>query len=74
MSREEPTCQGSVSPDSRELLEDKPKRCECCGKVLSRSELKTYISLCEQCASVIDAQTEERLEREHFDGWFGDDS
>jgi acetyl-CoA carboxylase beta subunit len=68
---DEPTCEGSVSPSAEELLRDAPKRCECCGKVMTREELKAHPHLCATCAAVIDAQTEERLEEDHFGfGWF----
>jgi hypothetical protein len=55
--------------DSRELLEDKPRRCEACKRVLTREELKEHPHLCRDCAATIDRDTEKQLEREHFD-WF----
>jgi hypothetical protein len=68
MSDDDRTCHG-YGPDPHELLEDKPRRCECCGKVLTREEVREHISLCTNCAAVIDRETEAQLEREHFD-WF----
>jgi acetyl-CoA carboxylase beta subunit len=59
----------SDSKDSRELLDDGADRCEVCERVLSREEVKRNISLCNDCAARIDRDTDEQLEREHFD-WF----
>lgn len=58
-----------MSKDSRWLLEDGADRCEVCEAILTREEVKRNISLCTNCAAVIDRQTEEQLEWEHFD-WF----
>lgn len=50
---------------SKEVLEDQPKRCSTCRKVMAREDLRQHPCLCADCAVVIDRQTEEALERAH---------
>ena len=52
---------------SREVLEDQPKRCSACRKVMTREDLRQHPCLCADCAAVIDRQTEEALERAHYE-------
>jgi uncharacterized protein YlaI len=59
---DEPTCQGSVGP-----LND--RTCTACRLRYGSQEEPKHPHLCPYCASVIDAQTEQKLEEEHF-GWF----
>jgi uncharacterized protein YlaI len=54
---------------SEELAYDKPKRCEACGKVLTREEVREHPCLCDDCGARIDRETDEKLEEERF-GWF----
>ena len=61
MSPDEPTCRDSVGPHN-------DKTCEACGDKYGSQEPQQHPHLCPYCASVIDAQTEQKLE-EHF-GWF----
>jgi acetyl-CoA carboxylase beta subunit len=67
MSRDEDTCQGSVGRDAREVLEDKPKKCCACGKVMTREELRHHPLLCDKCSVDVDREYEAR--KEDF-GWF----
>jgi hypothetical protein len=52
---------------AKELLEDSPKRCSACRNLLTREELRKRSCLCATCAEVIDRDTEEALERLHYD-------
>jgi uncharacterized protein YlaI len=63
-----------MSEDSRKLLDDGPLYCDACGKLMTREDLRESRcpTLCIDCCERIDRDTEERLERNHFD-WFGDD-
>lgn len=52
---------------SKEVLEDSPRRCDACRTILTREELRKRSCLCDPCAAVIDRQTEEALERAHWE-------
>jgi predicted RNA-binding Zn-ribbon protein involved in translation (DUF1610 family) len=54
---------------SGELAYDKPKKCNACGKVLTREELREHPCLCADCSARIDRETKEREEEPPF-GWF----
>ena len=49
------------------------RTCEVCGDRYSSDEPPQHPSLCPYHATVIDAQTDEQLEEEHWGGWFGEE-
>jgi hypothetical protein len=55
---------------SEEVLEDKPRRCDACKKLLTREEVARRSCLCSDCEAVIDQQTEAKLEDAPWEGWF----
>jgi hypothetical protein len=66
-SMSEERCQRS----SEELLDDKPKRCCACGKVMTRVELQAHPDLCEKCSrDVDDAYEAKRDEQDLPWNWF----
>jgi acetyl-CoA carboxylase beta subunit len=52
---------------SKEVLEDSPTRCDACRNLMTREDLRQHPCLCATCAAVIDRQTEEALERAHWE-------